>query len=134
VQVQREYFAADAPGRPLPEVHAEERFLERLTVTLNADLDYLVLEDPRPAGCEIPVDAFNGVNASWTEKEERDDRTNFFFSHLKRGTYTIEYRLRAETPGDYHVMPAVFSNMYVPGLRGSSAESRLRILPKGRET
>lgn len=128
LRVKREYLPlGNSAGKvaELKEVPSGERFRVRVTMENLRDLDYLVLEDPRPAGCEVPTGAFDENQNIRVHRELHDDMTVFFFYNLRRGIHTIEYTLRAETPGAYHVMPASLSAMYIPAIRGRSAESRL---------
>ena len=64
---------------------------------------------------------------SWANVELRDQRVLFFLSYLHRGQHVLRYRLRAETPGNYHVLPANGFAMYAPEIRASSAGARLVI-------
>jgi uncharacterized protein YfaS (alpha-2-macroglobulin family) len=54
----------------------------------------------------------------------------FFISHLPQGETTLTYRLRAESPGNFHVLPHQGWSMYVPEVRGSSDEGRMVITEK----
>ena len=104
-----------------------------LLLTSKNDYDYLVFEDMKPAGCE-PVDLRSG--ARWGElcsnMELRDEKVVFFLSWLSQGEHLIKYRMRAEIPGKFHVLPTKGWAMYAPEIRANSAELRLRIrdLPK----
>jgi uncharacterized protein YfaS (alpha-2-macroglobulin family) len=59
--------------------------------------------------------------------EFRDEKTAFFVRRLARGRHSVSYRLRAEVPGRFSVLPAVVSAMYAPELRGNSDENKVRI-------
>ncbi|MFN9719676.1 MAG: alpha-2-macroglobulin family protein, partial [Planctomycetota bacterium] len=92
------------------------------------DYEYLMLEDHKPSGFE-PDDqrsgyVFEGLTAY---RELRDDRVSFFLTSLARGQHSINYRLRAETPGRVAALPATIEGMYSPELVGNSDEFRLRI-------
>jgi len=129
LKVRREFIPLESAGESqvtLKEVPSRERFKVRITVEAQRDMNYLVLEDPRPAGCEVPADSFDKEGRQ-LHRELHDDRTVFFFYSLSRGIHMIEYTLRAETPGIYHVMPATLSLMYIPSINGRSAEGRLTV-------
>jgi hypothetical protein len=99
------------------------------TIHADASYDYLAFEDPKPAGCE-PVDLQSGgrwLGWSWTNVELRDDRLAFFIPYFHRGDQVLRYRLRAETPGVFFVLPATGFAMYAPRIRGRSAEFKLRV-------
>jgi len=63
----------------------------------------------------------------WANIELRDDRVAFFTKHLDKGTHVLRYKLRAETPGRFHVLPARGFAMYAPEIRAQSEELRLRV-------
>ena len=59
--------------------------------------------------------------------EPRDQTVDFFIRALPRGTHTLRYQLRAESPGSYKALPAEASAMYAPELRGNSEDIRLKV-------
>jgi uncharacterized protein YfaS (alpha-2-macroglobulin family) len=104
-------------------------------VTADANYRYALLEEPIPAGCEVaPPDemlrpwglAFEN-GGGYVRQEVRDDRVVFFFSDLPKGRATLTYRLHAETPGNFRILPSVASLVYFPEIRGNSAPVRARI-------
>ncbi len=104
--------------------------LIRVTLKVNCPTDFAVLEDPIPAGTRV----FEGQALRLGEsreyemqpKEVRDDRTVTYFR--SSGRYLVRYLLRAEVPGDYHILPPQLWHMY-GAERWSGAEDRLRVLP-----
>jgi len=62
--------------------------------------------------------------------ELRDEKVAFFADAIGRGEHLLRYRLRAETPGLFHALPAVVQGMYAPELRGNSHEAILRVEDK----
>ncbi len=91
--------------------------------------DYLAFEDMKPAGCE-PVELRSG--ARWAgglcaNLELRDEKVVFFIGLLEQGEHVLRYKLRAETPGRFHALPAKGSAMYAPEVNAISDEMRLRI-------
>jgi alpha-2-macroglobulin len=104
-------------------------------VTANANYRYAILEEPIPAGCEVapPDETYRpwGLSfesgAGYVRQEVRDNRVVFFFSDLPKGRATFTYRLHAETPGTYRILPSVASLVYFPEIRGNSAPVRARI-------
>jgi len=104
--------------------------LIRVTLKVNCPTDFAVLEDPIPAGMRV----FEGQALRLGEsrgyemqpKEVRDDRTVTYFR--SSGRYLVRYLLRAEVPGDYHILPPQLWHMYGTE-RWSGAEDRLRVLP-----
>jgi alpha-2-macroglobulin len=93
------------------------------------DYEYLVFEDLKPAGCE-PVEVRSGTNwggGLYSNMELRDQKVAFFLTHLPQGTRTITYRLRAEIPGQFHVLPTNGYAMYAPDIRCLSDEMNLAV-------
>jgi hypothetical protein len=104
--------------------------LIRVTLKVNCPTDFAVLEDPIPAGMRVfegqTVEVSEGREYAVKPKEVRDDRTVTFFR--SSGQYLVRYLLRAEVPGDYHILPPQLWHMY-GAERWSGAEDRLRVLP-----
>jgi hypothetical protein len=125
---------------PTTDFRAGEPILVRLTIrapkehgtagaSVPAALQYVIIEDPLPAGCEVSE---RGDLEPWewsywySDMEVRDEKVAFFARHLP-SKCTLEYHLRPQIPGDYHVMPTQVYSMYNPDLRGSGAETRVRL-------
>lgn len=112
-------------------VTAGEPVRVRLTLSVPRDMTYVLIEDAFPAGCEVTERGGADETVEWDNwydgVDVRDDRIAFFARSLKRGTHTIEYNLRAQTPGTYHVLPALLQAMYAPEVRAESAEARLDV-------
>ena len=88
------------------------------------DYDYVVFEDMKPAGCEA-VETRSGTaygDGLCSNFELRDEKVAFFIDTLPQGERRITYRLRAEIPGRFHVLPTNAYAMYTPGIRALSEE------------
>jgi len=91
--------------------------------------DYLVFEDMKPAGCE-PVEVRSGgrwAGGLCANVELRDTKVAFFIAMLEQGEHVLKYRLRAEIPGTFHVLPAKGWAMYAPEIKTISDEMHLGI-------
>ena len=99
-----------------------------LTIDSKNDYEYILFEDMKAAGCE-PVEVRSGYNNNemGAYMELRDDRVAFLVRSLARGTHSLSYRLRAETPGQFSALPTRASAMYAPELKANSDEMKLRI-------
>jgi uncharacterized protein YfaS (alpha-2-macroglobulin family) len=89
--------------------------------------EYVAFEDWKPPGCES-VDVQSGerwVGGQWANVEHWDDRVLFFLYRIEPGEHVLRYRLRAEIPGHYHVLPARGFAMYTPEIWGRSGERRV---------
>ena len=100
-----------------------------LTITADNNYEYLVFEDMKPAGCE-PVELRSGrtyAGGLVANMELRDEKVVFFVGWLRQGEHTITYKIRAEIPGDFHVLPTKSYAMYAPKVRAISDELRMAI-------
>jgi uncharacterized protein YfaS (alpha-2-macroglobulin family) len=102
-----------------------------------ARAQYLMIEDPIPAGCE-QLSHVGGLNLSYTEgkwtdwysnREFRDNRTVFFKDYFD-GKATFQYAMRVEVPGEFRVAPARAELMYQPTVQTNTSNDRMRILDK----
>ncbi len=106
-----------------------DRIEVELILESKNDYEYLVFSDAKAAGFEA-VDALSGY--VWEAglgayMEPRDRTVDFFIRSLPRGTHSLRYQLRAETPGTYKALPATAEAMYAPELRGNSGDFRLKV-------
>jgi len=60
-------------------------------------------------------------------QELRDRKIALFIDRLPQGYWEIRYRLRAEVPGKFHVLPVIAHAMYTPAIRANGKEIRLSI-------
>ena len=100
-----------------------------LKLTAKNSYDYLAFEDMKPAGCE-PVELRSGgrwAGGLCANLELRDEKVVFFIGLLEQGQHILRYKLRAETPGHFHALPAKGFAMYAPEVKAISDEMRLRI-------
>ncbi len=100
-----------------------------MTVKTKNDVEYLMLLDPKPAGCESQETAsgYAWLGTVSGYKEIGDEEIRIFLSSLPMGSYQISHRLRAERPGRFSALPAVIEAMYAPELRGNSREHKIGI-------
>ncbi len=123
-----------------------------VTVESPHDLEYLMLEDLKPAGLEAvearsggwlmaralrpavagratgdrPTTDFAGGSRG-VYPEWRDRKAALFIDRLPAGIWEIRYAMRAEVPGQFHALPVVAGAMYVPDIRANGAEVRLGV-------
>lgn len=122
VRYRREAIASDA------EIQSGDLIEVELTVESKNDYEYLVIDDPKPAGFETVE-----VQSGWTweklpaYKEFRDERVAFFVETLPQGTHNLSYRVKAEIPGRFSALPTKVEAMYAPTIRGNAAEWKARI-------
>ena len=101
-----------------------------LTINSDEDYEYVAFEDMKPAGCEaVQLRSDHSWRRDlWTNVELRDDRVVFFAADLGRGVHVLRYKLRAETPGRFHALPARGFAMYAPEIQAQSDELRLGVM------
>jgi uncharacterized protein YfaS (alpha-2-macroglobulin family) len=106
------------------------------------NIQYFMLEDPIPSGCEVIKDDwaykideekdYEGQNYYWwrwwyADKEIRDNRVSFFATYLYGKEYEFSYIIRAQIPGNYNILPASGMLMYYHEIRGSGKEMKINI-------
>jgi hypothetical protein len=131
--------------------NAGEQVVARVALNVPNDLEYVMVEVPKPAGCE-PLNPLSGWDArlvrigkTGTERtvggasdldedggsaiyrEEHDDKSVFFTDRLGAGNWEIRFGLRAVHPGHYRALPVQAEAMYAPEVRANSDARRLRI-------
>jgi uncharacterized protein YfaS (alpha-2-macroglobulin family) len=115
---------------PRTRFHAGDLVRVKASLSTRAELGYVMLEDPLPAGCEVvtrgDLDLDEWVNW-YSDMTVRDDRVAFFARRLPPGQHEIEYDLRFEAPGVYHVRPATVSCMYQPTIATSGESATLEV-------
>ena len=110
-------------------VKAGEMLEIRVDLDSKNDYEYILIEDKKGAGFE-PLDGLSGwknLGGGWAYVENREKKTAMFLREISRGAHSFTYRVRVETPGVIHVLPAKVEAMYAPRLRGNSDEIRLKI-------
>jgi len=108
-------------------------------------LNYFMLEDPLPAGCEVIKDDwsikvqdekdFNGYDYYYwrwwyADKDIRDDKMVFFATYLYGDEFEFTYILRAQIPGEYTINPSNAVLMYYPEYKGNTKGYTLKISDK----
>lgn len=147
LKITREYLrlrvSEDSQGKsswkvePLSgELRSGDLIVARLRVE-GARAEYLMIEDPIPAGAEQVARA-NGLALSyadnqWTDwysqREFRDNRTVLFVDYFD-GKATFQYAMRVEVPGEFRVAPARAELMYQPTIQSNTGNASLKILDK----
>ncbi len=143
----RETGAALATGGQTVTLTAGSLVRVTLRLTSPVDRNYLVLEDPLPAGLEPVNAAFSTTDRDLVEDtgtsrwwgsfnftEMHDDRVLLFADYLSRGEHTYTYVARATSPGTFVHPPARGELMYQPQINGRNASGTLRVALPGPET
>lgn len=107
-----------------------DKLVIRLVLRLDRAMDYVQLKDSR-AACLEPTATLSGYR--WTGgfgyyAETKDASTRFFFDHLGKGTYVLEYSCRVSQVGTYQSGLATVQCAYAPEMAAhSSAGTPLRV-------
>lgn len=108
-----------------------DRVRVRITLHVPQNLEYVVIEDPYAAGCEVTERGTAEETVEWgywwSSIDVRDEKMAFFARDLPQGKHVIEYNLRAQTPGEYRALPTFLQPMYAPGIWAESAEARVEV-------
>ncbi len=118
------------------ELRSGDLIVVRLHLT-GARAQYLMIEDPIPAGAEQVAQVsgiyLNYSTGQWTDwysaREFRDNRTAIFLNYFD-GDATFQYAMRVEVPGEFRIAPARAELMYQPTIQANTSNDRLRILDK----
>ena len=112
--------------QPLTEVaqlFVGDKIVSRLTVRLDRAMDFVQLKDQRGA-CFEPENSLSGYrwnNGVGYYAEVEDAGTNFFFDHLGKGVYVLEYSYRVSRAGTYETGLATMQCAYAPEYASHSA-------------
>lgn len=133
INVSRDYFVRFTengvqklrPVTDLSQITVGDEIEVQLTLTTDSAFEYVLLEDPKPAGFESA-----DLTSAWTwnpvsmYREIRDGQTRFFINRVPAGKMTLRYVLRPTLPGEVHLLPAQAQSMYAPEY-GAHSESRV---------
>lgn len=106
-----------------------DRVVTRLVVSSDRNMDYVALKDVR-AACFEPVDQRSGCE--WKEgvcyyQTTKDASTQFFFSHLPKGNYVLEYEVWVNNAGDFTSGIASVQCQYAPEFVGCAGGEKITV-------
>jgi uncharacterized protein YfaS (alpha-2-macroglobulin family) len=101
-----------------------------LVIHASKPFDYLMVEDPLPAGAEVRDRG--AVDPSewtfwWADQIVRDQKVAFAIRHIDPGSKHIIYRFTATVPGRYSALPPRVFDMYNPAVRGEGRADEVTI-------
>jgi uncharacterized protein YfaS (alpha-2-macroglobulin family) len=129
-------------GKPvsLDSLTYREIVLVKTVVTTPRERNFVVIDDPIPAGCEIINEAFNTVEkavaegirsrkrtfycdwSTWNHFEYRKEGCRVFATRLRAGNHEFVYAIRPISRGAFHLPPAQVEEMYSPEVYGRTGE------------
>ncbi len=114
-----------------------------LTISTNQARNFIVVDDPVPAGLEIVNTSFQTTGSNlggqeqnredwWTwnpfrHRELYDDKALFFADYLPAGSYTLTYLVRATSYGIFQAPATRAEGMYEPEVFGQTSSKLLRV-------
>ena len=113
----------------------------RLEVDAAADMTWVVVSDPVPAGATILGSGLGRDSAisttterregsAWPAFEERSSEAfRSTFNYLPRGKHVVEYTLRLNNPGRFGLPPTRVEAMYAPETFGEAPNAVLEVAP-----
>jgi len=113
----------------------------RLTIEAQADLGWVVVSDPVPAGATVlgrglgrdsqiaTASERSSGTASLAYEEHRPEAWRAYYAWLPRGTHTVEYTLRLNTAGHLQLPPTRVEAMYAPENFGEAPNAPLEVAP-----
>ncbi len=136
IEVDRSYWVLNEKKEPQRQLRNGESIQigERLRVVLKVkatkDRTYLLLEDPKLAGCE-PIAKKSGrevCHGHTAHVELRADRTAIFFNAIGTDRHEVSYEIEAILPGRFTAMPARVETMYASRCFATSASFALSVV------
>lgn len=101
----------------------------RLIITSKEDTEYVHLKDMR-ASCFEPVN----VLSEYQYKDRlgyymstKDAATHFFFDHINKGTYVLEYDIRVNNSGEFSNGITTIESMYAPEFSSHTKGIRVKV-------
>jgi hypothetical protein len=101
----------------------------RIVLSTDRDLDFVHLKDMRAAGFEpaIQLSGYNWKGGLGYYQTTRDVSGDFFFDHLPKGTWVLEYPVVVTLKGNYSAGIATVQCMYAPEFSAHSEGIRVKV-------
>lgn len=106
-----------------------ERVRVQLTIVAKRNLEYVSIDDERPATFE-PVDQLPGFvwdGGTGFYRENLDASTRIFISWLAKGTYHLTYDMTANVAGDFISGIATLQSQLAPELTAHSSAAAITV-------
>ncbi|HEY1104513.1 MAG TPA: hypothetical protein VGE70_13930, partial [Burkholderiaceae bacterium] len=110
-----------------------------LEITSTADMTWVAVSDPIPAGAtilggglgrdsEIATQGEKRSGSVWPVFEERSfEGLRSYYNYLPKGTVTLEYTVRLNTVGDFALPPTRAEALYAPEVYGEIPNARIKV-------
>ncbi len=113
----------------------------KLEVDSSADMTWVVVADPIPAGATILGAGFARDSAvaqqgerkagdAWPAYEERSfEAFRSYYEYAPKGKWMVEYTMRLNQDGEFSLPPTRVEAMYAPEMFGVTPNARMKVLP-----
>ena len=113
----------------------------KLEVDSSADMTWVVVADPIPAGATIlgaglardSVVAQQGerkTGDAWPAFEERSfEAFRAYYEYAPKGKWSTEYTVRLNQDGEFSLPPTRVEAMYAPEMFGVTPNAKMKVLP-----
>lgn len=114
-----------------------------LTISTNQDRNFVVVDDPIPAGWEIINTSFQTTSTAEAQQERNtkerwwsnpfqhrelyDDRALFFADYLPAGAHTLTYLVRVTSFGTFQMPATRAEGMYEPEVFGQTGSKTVKV-------
>jgi uncharacterized protein YfaS (alpha-2-macroglobulin family) len=113
----------------------------RLEIEAQADMTWVAVSDPVPAGATILGSGLGRDSRILTQGEERKGRVwpayeersfgafRAYYEFVPKGTWSVEYTLRLNQSGSFQLSPTRVEALYAPEMMGEIPNKRMEVLP-----
>ena len=120
IQIKREVLQYPSSIIPLT-----SKVKVRLTITADRDYDFVSVTDYRPA-CLEPVNQLSGYRWGYYS-QMKDDRSEYFFNQLSKGTHVIETEYYVTRAGEYTTGSVTVVCTYAPEYQGTTPATTITV-------
>lgn len=114
---------------PGNELRVGDKVTVRIEIRTDRDMDFVHLKDMRASALE-PINVISSYKfqggLGYLENT-RDLSTNFFFDHIRKGTYVFEYPMYVSQSGNFSNGIATIQSMYAPEFSSHSKGVRISV-------
>lgn len=106
-----------------------DRLHVRYTITADRDCEFVQLTAPRSASAEpdASLSGYRYQNGLGYYRRIRDDRTEYYFDRMPKGTYVIEEDWLISRAGNYQMGSTIIKCLYAPEFRSFTSSDRVNI-------
>jgi hypothetical protein len=140
-QIKKTITPVEQANKSLPAGSYSRGDVLRITLEVNAsaDMSWVVISDPVPAGAtilgsglgrdsEIATQGEKNQGAGWAAFEERSfEAFRSYYQYLPKGVVKMEYTVRLNNVGAFSLPPSRVEAMYAPEMFGEFPNARVRV-------